>query len=491
MRTITYQITNLFPATVDTRRVERYFLMFFLILTDAIMVSLALWLAFILRFRMEFSWVYKPEVLPFDFYQSFSFLLLPFWLFIFSLFGLYDWKRVFAGIEEYIRAFHASTLGMMLVILYIFFAEESIARGWVVLSWLLITFSLMLGRFSFRRFVHYLRVRGHLLKTVLIIGANEESLAIASQLHTNRKAGVWIAGVVDDTLEPGSELLPKVPVLGPMDFIESMVEYLQVHEIIVATTAVPREKLLHLFQTFSTNDKVTIRLSSGLYEMLTTGVEVTDVGNVPLLSINKMRLTGTEVIIKRVLDVFISIGALLLLWPVMLIMAIAIKLDSSGPVFYKREVVGAGGKIFHAWKFRTMYSDADARLARDPELRRKFESNFKLKDDPRVTHVGKFLRKTSLDELPQLFNVLMGQMSLVGPRMITKAEQDRYGKWQINLFTVKPGITGLWQVSGRSDVSYQERVTLDMHYIRNYSIWSDIYLLWLTIPAVLRSKGAY
>jgi exopolysaccharide biosynthesis polyprenyl glycosylphosphotransferase len=491
MRTISYQITSLFPAVVDVRRVEHYLLLTLLVITDAMMVSLALGLAFILRFKMELSWVYHPEVLPFDFYQKFSFLLVPFWFLLFSLFGLYDWKRIFAGIEEYILTFHACTLGMMLVILYIFFAEENIARGWVALAWLLLTFNLMLGRFAFRRLVHYLRERGHLLKTVLIVGANEESRAIADQLSTNRKAGVWIAGVVDDELEPGSELLPEVPVLGSIDFIETMVEHLQVHEIIIAATAIPREKLFNLFRTFSTNDEITIRLSSGLYELLTTGVEVTDMGNVPLLSINKMRLTGSEVIIKRVLDVFISIVALLLLWPVMLIMAVAIKLDSSGPVFYKREVVGAGGKIFHAWKFRTMYSDADERLARDPELRRKFESNFKLKDDPRVTQVGKFLRRTSLDELPQLFNVLAGQMSLVGPRMITKAEQDRYGKWQMNLFTVKPGITGLWQVSGRSDVSYEERVTLDMHYIRNYSIWSDLYLLWLTVPAVLRSKGAY
>jgi lipopolysaccharide/colanic/teichoic acid biosynthesis glycosyltransferase len=138
-----------------------------------------------------------------------------------------------------------------------------------------------------------------------------------------------------------------------------------------------------------------------------------------------------------------------------------------------------------------MYIDADERLERDPELRRQFEENFKLKNDPRVTRIGRILRRVSLDELPQLFNILLGQMSLVGPRMITEPERERYGKWRMNLATVKPGLTGLWQVSGRSDVSYDERVKLDMHYIRNYNIWLDLHLLYQTIPAVLKKRGAY
>jgi lipopolysaccharide/colanic/teichoic acid biosynthesis glycosyltransferase len=183
--------------------------------------------------------------------------------------------------------------------------------------------------------------------------------------------------------------------------------------------------------------------------------------------------------------------ALLLSWPLMLIIGLAIKLGSPGPIFYRRRVVGVRGKAFDALKFRSMHVDADAQLAQDPELCHQFEQNHKLKDDPRVTPVGRFLRHRSLDELPQFFNVLWGQMSLVGPRMITPEERTRYGKWWMNLSTVKPGITGLWQVSGRSDVSYAERVMLDMRYIRNYTIWLDLHLLYRTIPVVLRGRGAY
>jgi exopolysaccharide biosynthesis polyprenyl glycosylphosphotransferase len=350
---------------------------------------------------------------------------------------------------------------------------------------------MLFGRFLLRRLVQRLRVNGRFLTTVLVVGANEEGQAIAEQLQDDGKTGIWIAGFVDDELAQGSQLLPGVSVLGATDSVASLVRQHGIQEIIVATTALSREKLLDLFQSFGTMDDITIRMSSGLYEILTTGVEVQEVGNVPLLSINKVRLTGVDLFLKRMLDLVVSSSVLLMSWPLMLIMAAAVKLDSSGPVFYRRRVIGVSGKPFDALKFRTMYTDAEERLARDPELRRQFEENFKLKDDPRVTRMGRFLRRTSLDELPQLFNVLLGQMSLVGPRMITSEERARYGKWRMNLSTVKPGITGLWQVSGRSDVGYAQRVMLDMQYIRNFSIWMDLHLLWRTIPAVLKGHGAY
>jgi lipopolysaccharide/colanic/teichoic acid biosynthesis glycosyltransferase len=175
----------------------------------------------------------------------------------------------------------------------------------------------------------------------------------------------------------------------------------------------------------------------------------------------------------------------------LLVLAILVKSDSPGPVFHRRRVIGRGGQPFDAFKFRTMYVNGDAILSQYPELRQELKRNHKLKNDPRVTRIGSFLRRSSLDEVPQLFNILLGQMSLVGPRMITMEEMDQYGKWRWNLLTVKPGITGLWQISGRSDVSYEERVRLDMYYIRNYTLWLDILILWRTIPAVLRRQGAY
>jgi lipopolysaccharide/colanic/teichoic acid biosynthesis glycosyltransferase len=166
-------------------------------------------------------------------------------------------------------------------------------------------------------------------------------------------------------------------------------------------------------------------------------------------------------------------------------------LDSPGPIIYRRRVMGVNNRQFDAFKFRTMRVDGDEILANSAELQQELNTNRKLKSDPRITRLGGTLRKLSLDELPQLFNVLRYEMSLVGPRMIHPDEMIEYNQWGMNLLTVRPGITGLWQVSGRSDLSYADRVRLDMQYIRNWSIWLDLQLLVQTVPAVLRSRGAY
>jgi exopolysaccharide biosynthesis polyprenyl glycosylphosphotransferase len=486
------QLTGPLPVAVNARWAERILLIIALTAVDLITVLVGFQLAYSIRYEAGLTWLYQPEVTPVDFYSHLVFLLAPAWLLIFRAFGLYDFKHLFAGMNEYARAFNACTLAMMIVILATFFFPAFIiARGWVVLAWLFVSLMVLLGRFVVRRAVQRLRVKGRFLTAVLLVGANEEGQAIAQQLQENRKAGIWIAGFADNELARGSQPLPGIPVLGPVDSVATMVRQHGIQEIIVATTALSRQHLLDIFQAFGAAEDITVRMSSGLYEILTTGVEVQDIGNVPLLSVNKVRLTGGEMLLKRMLDLVASSITLLVSWPLMAVIAVAIKLDTPGPVFYRRRVIGVGGKLFDALKFRTMYIDADERLARDPELRSQFEENYKLKNDPRVTRMGRILRRTSLDELPQLFNVLRGQMSMVGPRMITTEERSRYGKWRMNLTTVKPGITGLWQVSGRSDVGYEERVTLDMRYIRNFSLWLDLHLLWQTIPVVIKGHGAY
>jgi lipopolysaccharide/colanic/teichoic acid biosynthesis glycosyltransferase len=195
--------------------------------------------------------------------------------------------------------------------------------------------------------------------------------------------------------------------------------------------------------------------------------------------------------LKALLDYCITIPGLLVISPLFLFLLIAIKLDSPGPAIYRRRVMGVNGEQFDAFKFRTMHLNGEEILARHPELKAELAQNHKLKDDPRITRIGQFLRKTSLDELPQLLNVLKRDMSLVGPRIIAPEEIEKYNKWDINLLTVHPGITGLWQVSGRSNLTYQERVNLDMYYIRNWSIWFDLQILFQTLPVVLRGTGAY
>jgi len=195
--------------------------------------------------------------------------------------------------------------------------------------------------------------------------------------------------------------------------------------------------------------------------------------------------------LKSITDFSLTVIGLVLISPLLLVLAVIVKLDSPGPALYRRRVMGRGGTQFDAFKFRTMLVNGDEILAAHPELQAEWERAQKLKDDPRVTRSGRWLRKLSLDELPQLFNVLGGQMSLVGPRMIASVELARYGDDATELLTVKPGITGLWQVSGRSDLGYADRARLDMEYVRTRSFWLDLKLLLLTLPTVIMKKGAY
>lgn len=484
-------VANSLSSTTTERWLKQAALLAALITVDLVMVLVGFRLAYAVRFEAGITWFYQDEFSRLDFYQQFVFFLAPTWVIVFVIFGLYDLKNIFSGTREYAQIFNAGTTSIMLLIVFTFFEPDLIiARAWVLFAWIFVFLSVSMGRFLFRRLVHQLRARGHFINNVLIIGVNEEGQAIAHQLIGNIRSGVHIVGFVDDNIKSEFEPVTGLSVLGSIDNITSVVKKYNIQEVIVTSTGLTRPKSFSLMQALH-GANIPVKLSSGLYELLTTGVQVQEVGNVPLLSVNKVRLTGSDIIMKRMLDLAAAGVAILLSAPIMLIIALAVKLDSPGPIIYRRRVVGVGGKQFDAFKFRTMAIDADARLAQDAELRKQFQQNFKLKDDPRVTRTGRFIRRTSLDELPQLFNVLLGQMSLVGPRMITVQELAYYGKLSMNLSTVKPGITGLWQVSGRSDVSYNERVRLDMHYIRNYNIWLDLYILWQTVPAVLKSRGAY
>jgi lipopolysaccharide/colanic/teichoic acid biosynthesis glycosyltransferase len=205
----------------------------------------------------------------------------------------------------------------------------------------------------------------------------------------------------------------------------------------------------------------------------------------------KMMATRYNRAVKLALDYAVALPGLLLIAPLFILLAILVKLDSPGPIFHRRRVLGQDGRVFDAFKFRTMYVNGDEILARYPKLRQELNKNYKLKCDPRVTRVGTFLRKFSLDELPQLLNVLARDMSLIGPRIIAPDEIKNYGQHGLTLMQVMPGLTGLWQVSGRSDTTYDERIALDMHYITKWSVWLDIKILLRTVPAVMKGDGAY
>jgi exopolysaccharide biosynthesis polyprenyl glycosylphosphotransferase len=461
-----------------------------LILADAAAVGLAFALAYLIRFKSGLPLLQTPEH-TLAFYSSITFWAVPVWLVVFGLYGLYDRQQLFSGFGEYARVVNACTIGMLFVV-WMSFIDVTllISRAWLLLTWLL-SFLLVCGaRFAVRRLVRQLRQRGFLITSAVIVGTNEEARALAEQLGTDPGSGARVIGLVG-TGDAVDESAVGPPILGDLSDLRAIVDAGQVGEIIVAPTALSRSELLELYRLFGHDRAVELRFSSGLFEILTTGIRVKETSCIPLVTPQRVRITGIDALLKAALDYTVALTALAALSWVLAVIALLVKLDSSGPVLHRRRVLGRSGRAFDAFKFRTMVVDADRVLAANPELKAAFDKGYKLKRDPRVTRVGSFLRRTSLDELPQLLNVLRGEMSLVGPRMIAPDEAARYGKWQLNLLTVKPGITGPWQVRGRGDIPYDERIRLSMHYIRNYSIWLDLEILLRTLPAVVHGTGAY
>ncbi|MDY7042424.1 MAG: sugar transferase, partial [Chloroflexota bacterium] len=408
---------------------------------DALTVGTSFVLAYYARFANPL-WPYYA-VYSSTFYFQLVVGLIPTWLILFAIYGLYDPRKLLGGVEEYARVVNACTIGIVAVLSYSFFfrgLDQDISRGWLLVAWALSLPIAVMGRFAFRRFIYYMRRHGFLHTRTLVVGANDEGRLIVRQWSANPSAGVSVLGFVDDHTSLGTTIEGR-PVLGNCKALKTLVKRLKVDELVVVPTAVERETLLEIYRTLGTNNGVQVRLSPGLYELFTTGVQVQEVGFVPLVSLNKLRITGADAVLKAVLDYGLAIPALILLAPVFLMIALLVKLGSPGPAIYRRRVVGTGGREFGAFKFRTMRADADDYLKQHPELAEELKRTGKLKNDPRITRLGRILRATSLDELPQLFNVLMGQMSLVGPRMISPPELEQFGRWRHNLLTVKPGIT--------------------------------------------------
>lgn len=477
--------------TVPGRQSQERLFVILLIIGDIIALSVAFAVTYFLRFESNLPLFEDVDIAHSD-HLILSVLVLPCWLFAFALLHLYDLHYLLGGDQEYARVFNASSVILTLIIVITFlFPIIRVSRGWVALAWVSGFLFVVLLRFTLRRVGYALRRRGLLTSRTLIVGADSEGRAIAEQLAAMPTSGAQIVGFVDAKLPVGTKVHGDLQVLGSLDGLSALISTLQIKEVILSSSSLHRFEIINVFQGLAYSEDVEMRLSTGLFEIFTTGVSVREIGSVPLVSMNKVRLGPLESAIKTCFDYIVASLLLLLLSPLFLVLAVMIKRDSPGPVFHRRRVLGRGGRPFNAFKFRTMHINGDEILTHHPELVEELRQNHKLKFDPRVTRLGEWIRRYSIDEFPQFINVLFGQMSLVGPRMITVEETEKYGKWRFNLLTVKPGLTGLWQVSGRSDLTYDDRIRLDMYYIRNYTLWLDAQILIQTPAAILRASGAY
>jgi len=561
---------------------------------------------------------------------------------IFFAQGLYEPDNLLTGAREFAGVFRASSYGLLAITVITFVLRWPLSRSWTVASWALMTGLVIALRFGIRRVAAALRRRGRLTERAVIVGADEDSIALAQQVN-QPGSGMRVVGILDDYIPTGTELPGGLRVVGTSSSLMETTSRLQVHDAIIAPQALPWETLQDLILVSATRaNGLQVHLSAGFYDMLTAGVRFSERSHVPLLTLRKARLSPVERAVKAVLDRGLATILLLGLSPALLVMLAwqrrdagrplldrrrvlgargaafdllsfhssapfasnllaklpgllnvlrgqlslvgprpiseaeartltmpltaiqpgltgpwrhgadpteqatldvyyvrsysvwldiavlferamvrlrpfskrcldlvgatvllvlsspivcacfaAVWIESGRPLIHRRRVIRRGGGTFDAFKIRTMVRDADRILSEDASLRSAFSASNKLASDPRVTRVGRWLRRLSLDELPQLVNVLRGEMSLVGPRMITQAELPEWGTSGRLLLSVRPGLTGLWQVSGRQLLSKAERIRLDAEYVRRMSLRLDLMILARTLLAVASGHGAY
>jgi exopolysaccharide biosynthesis polyprenyl glycosylphosphotransferase len=402
-------------------------------------------------------------------------------------FGLYQTHQ-FSTLEEFRRMIIAVTLTITTVVMLSFWSEVSSSRLWTLYSLLLALLFAAVSRRLWHRQIRRSWAEGKLTFDTLIVGTNQEAEHLAELLGSSH-IGFRPVGFVSTASSNGATR-PELPVLGSIDRLRGLVRSTRANCVFVAASAVTSADMKHVLKARRL-DGIEIRVTANLPPTLATQVAIQSIGGLMALTVNAIRLTRSQAIAKRAFDVVVSALGLVLLAPVLLAIALAIKLTSPGPVLFRQQRVGLHRRQFTLLKFRTMVADAEVMLA---DLLARNEADgplFKLRDDPRITPVGRRLRRYSLDELPQLWNVLKGEMSLVGPRPPLPSEVATYEDWQLDRLEVRPGITGLWQVSGRSDLSFDEYVRLDLFYIENWSLAYDLFIVIKTIPMLLKAKGAY
>ncbi len=415
------------------------------------------------------------------------FATVAIWPAVFAVYGLYDLRRPTATVE-FQRLVHALLMSVLLVVLVTFVIEVDVSRGFVI--WL-VGFSLVTvvaGRLVTRRLTHTLNARDVTGQVTLIAGTNDEARALARTLRRRPWMGYRVCGFVEVTPR-GLDSIDGLPVLGSVADIAQISTDHGVRGVIIAGSAMGGAGLQAIDSALS--PEIAVRVSPGLANLGAARVVLEPIDGMALFSLRRHRFSRRQRFLKRGLDLVVGSLSLVVVAPLMLVVAALIRANSPGPILFRQRRVGAQEQVFTMLKFRTMIEGADGLRDRVAAHNEADGVLFKIRRDPRVTRVGRFLRRTSLDELPQLFNVLRGEMSLVGPRPALPEETMRYTDPQRDRLRVKPGVTGLWQVNGRHDLSFEDYVRYDLFYVENWSLTMDLYILAKTVPALLGGRGSY
>jgi exopolysaccharide biosynthesis polyprenyl glycosylphosphotransferase len=425
-------------------------------------------------------------------YLAITVLLPILWVATVWLCGGYDTRFIGVGADEFRRIFNVGVCLAAVMALASYATKFELAREYVAIALPTATVLNLYARHRLRKRLHKKRARGYGMQRVVAVGHPDSVATLVTELSRNTHHGLSVVGACLTGDTEFFSVISGIPVLGGIDETTRAVDLLEADT--VAVLACPElsgarmRELTWGLEEYGTN----VYMAPALLDIAESRTTIRPIAGLPLLHMEHPQRAGSRILVKALFDRAGAAAALILLAPVFMAIALAIKADDGGPVFFRQVRVGRNGHPFRLWKFRTMVVDAERLKAR---LALPNEGNgalFKLRKDPRITKPGTRLRRYSLDELPQLINVLLGDMSLVGPRPALPEEVAGYdGSHMIRRIVVKPGITGLWQVSGRSDLSLADSVRLDVHYVENWSLFLDLQILWKTTQAILSGNGAY
>jgi exopolysaccharide biosynthesis polyprenyl glycosylphosphotransferase len=421
-------------------------------------------------------------------YRRLALVALPVWILVFRRYRLYNSRHLADWRDEAGRIVHAVGISAMLTAGLAHLLDLPVAKSWLVTVWPVATVAMLLERQLMRRGFAALRQRGYCLRPVVIAGTGPEAEAMVKVFEEKPELGYCVVGLLGERERVADGLSERLPLLDPGAKVAEQVRLAGASGVVVATTEVDQETSNRLIRTL-TDAGIHVELSSSLKDIDASRLSVRPLGCFPVLYVEAVRRGGWRPVAKRIFDLVVATIAMILALPVLALAAVLVKVSSHGPVLFRQERVGYRGRRFQILKLRSMYVDADQRLK---ELVDGIPDGPvpKIQHDPRVTPVGRVLRKLSIDELPQLVNVLRGEMSLVGPRPEQPSEVKLWAPELFSRLRVRPGLTGVWQVNGRS-IARDSKDRWDLYYVDNWSIWHDLAILVKTVPVVVRFKGAY
>jgi len=415
------------------------------------------------------------------------------WRIVFTAFGLYRSRRLRTQTQEYADVLKATTsAALVLGVAAVIFRVSAFTPAFVGLFWLLASSLILLSRWILRMGLKWARLHGRNLRQMLVIGTNMRAIEFARTIEARHELGYQLIGFVDeawngfkDFEENGDKVVCD---------LEHFPRYLRERIVDEVAIALPMKSYYSRaadIVSMCREQGVIVRVLTNIFDLPPGGTREALLDDLAVATFGGTVFEGWPFVFKRLFDICVSGILLILLMPLLLVVAVAVRLDSRGPVLFLQERVGLNKRRFQVYKFRTMVTNAEKKQAQIEGLNEADGPVFKIKNDPRITRLGKYLRKASIDELPQLLNVLTGEMSLVGPRPLPIRDYQGFDQdWLRRRFSVRPGITCLWQINGRSSLSFQEWMKLDMRYIDSWSFWLDLKILVMTIPAVLRGSGA-